>query len=156
VPLGVIGDVFEVMAQVDRRLTKVNSVDRIIRVNQPDRKPGASQLCSSQGDAVARYLTPHARRIADAPMDVVPQISWGNTVLACTNRGLCSGVLKGHSKQAILLGCPLLQLWYHERFTIGRPVVSLHSYEALPEGHDPSDRFTMGSLWCLRTVISYF
>jgi hypothetical protein len=31
--LGVIGDVFGVMAQVDRHLTKVNSVDRIIRVN---------------------------------------------------------------------------------------------------------------------------
>jgi hypothetical protein len=33
VPLGVIGDVFEVMAQVDRRLTKVNTNDRILRVN---------------------------------------------------------------------------------------------------------------------------
>jgi hypothetical protein len=33
VPLGVVGNVFEVMAQVDRRLTKVNTVDRIIRVN---------------------------------------------------------------------------------------------------------------------------
>jgi hypothetical protein len=31
--LGVIGDVFEVMAQVDRRSTKVNTIDRIIRVN---------------------------------------------------------------------------------------------------------------------------
>jgi hypothetical protein len=31
--LGVIGDVFGVMAQVDRHLTKVNSVDRIIRAN---------------------------------------------------------------------------------------------------------------------------
>jgi hypothetical protein len=103
-----------------------------------------------------RYLTPHARRIADAPMDAVPHINWGNTVLAYTNRGLCLGVLKGRSKQAILLGRPLLQLWCHERFTIGRPVVSLHSYEALPEGHDPRDRFTMGSLWCLRTVIYYF
>jgi hypothetical protein len=41
--LEVIGDVFEVMAQVDRRLTKVNTVDRIIRVNKPGRKPGASQ-----------------------------------------------------------------------------------------------------------------
>jgi hypothetical protein len=40
--LGVIGDVFEVMAQVDRRLTKLNTVDRIIRVNKPGRKPGAS------------------------------------------------------------------------------------------------------------------
>jgi hypothetical protein len=34
--LGVIGYVFEVMAQVDRRLTEVNSVDRIIRVKEPD------------------------------------------------------------------------------------------------------------------------
>jgi hypothetical protein len=31
--LGFVGDVFEVMAQVDRGLTKVNAVDRIIRVN---------------------------------------------------------------------------------------------------------------------------
>jgi hypothetical protein len=31
--LGFVGDVFEVMALVDRRLTKVNTVDRIIRVN---------------------------------------------------------------------------------------------------------------------------
>jgi hypothetical protein len=44
VSLGFVGDVFEVMAQVYRRLTKVNTVDRIIRVNDPDRKPGASQV----------------------------------------------------------------------------------------------------------------
>jgi hypothetical protein len=31
--LGFVGDVFEVIAQVDRRLTKVNTVDGIIRVN---------------------------------------------------------------------------------------------------------------------------
>jgi hypothetical protein len=31
--LGFVGDVFEVMAQVDRRLTKVNTVDWVIRVN---------------------------------------------------------------------------------------------------------------------------
>jgi hypothetical protein len=31
--LGVIGEVFEVMAQVDRRLTEVNAVDLLIRVN---------------------------------------------------------------------------------------------------------------------------
>jgi hypothetical protein len=35
VSLGVVGDVFEVMAQVDRRLTKVNSVDQIFMVNKP-------------------------------------------------------------------------------------------------------------------------
>jgi hypothetical protein len=34
--LGVIGDVFEVMAQVDRHLTKDNSVNRMIRVKEPD------------------------------------------------------------------------------------------------------------------------
>jgi hypothetical protein len=34
VSLGFVGDVFEVMAQVDRRLTKVNTVDRIIRVEE--------------------------------------------------------------------------------------------------------------------------
>jgi hypothetical protein len=33
VSLGFVGDVFEVMAQVDRRLTKVNTVDLHIWVN---------------------------------------------------------------------------------------------------------------------------
>jgi hypothetical protein len=32
--LGFVGDVFEVMAQVDRRLTKVNAVDRFISLNK--------------------------------------------------------------------------------------------------------------------------
>jgi hypothetical protein len=32
VSLGIVGDVFEVMAQVDRHLTKVNTVDWVIRV----------------------------------------------------------------------------------------------------------------------------
>jgi hypothetical protein len=84
-------------------------------------------FCSSQVDTVARYLIPHARRIADAPLDVVPQISWGNSVLASAYRGLCSGVLKGREAELILLSCPLLlQLWCHERFVIGRPVVALY------------------------------
>jgi hypothetical protein len=33
VSLGFVGDVFKVMAQVDRRLTKVNAVDLLIKVN---------------------------------------------------------------------------------------------------------------------------
>jgi hypothetical protein len=65
-------------------------------------------FCSPQGDAVVRYLIPHAQRIADAPLDVVPQISWGNSVLASAYRGLCSGVLKGRVVESILLSCPLL------------------------------------------------
>jgi hypothetical protein len=40
--LGFVGDVFEVMAQVDRRLTKVNVVDLLIRVNNSGSKLGAS------------------------------------------------------------------------------------------------------------------
>jgi hypothetical protein len=113
-------------------------------------------FCSSQGDAVARYLIPHARRITDAPLDVVPQISWGNSILASAYRGLCSGVLKGRSAEPILLDCPLLlQLWCHERFAIGHPVIPLYAYEPLPEGYDLCDRFTMGSLWCLQKVICY-
>jgi hypothetical protein len=33
--LGIVGDVFEVIAQVDRRLTKVNTVDLLIGVDTP-------------------------------------------------------------------------------------------------------------------------
>jgi hypothetical protein len=33
VSLGIVGDVYEVMAQVNRHLTKIYTVDRIIRVN---------------------------------------------------------------------------------------------------------------------------
>jgi hypothetical protein len=88
---------------------------------------------SSQGDVVERYLIPHTRRVADAPLDDVPQIIWGNSVLAGTYRGLCLGVLKGCLAEAILFICPLLlQLWCHERFAIGWPVVPLYAYEPLP------------------------
>jgi hypothetical protein len=71
-------------------------------------------------------------------------------------RGLCSGVLKGRSVEAIFFGYPLLlQLWCHEQFTIGRPAKPLHAYEPLQKGHDPLDRFMMGLVWCHRMVISY-
>jgi hypothetical protein len=83
--------------------------------------------------------------------------SFGATLfLRARTGGLCLGVLKGRSAEPILLGCPiLLKLWCHERFVIGRQVVPLYAYEPLPKGHDPRARFTMGSLWCLRKVISY-
>jgi hypothetical protein len=41
---GFVIDVFEVMAQVDRRLIKVNTVDRIIRVNYPAENLGCHSL----------------------------------------------------------------------------------------------------------------
>jgi hypothetical protein len=37
---------------IDRRLTKVNSVDKIIRVNKPGWKPGASQALTYQAGEV--------------------------------------------------------------------------------------------------------
>jgi hypothetical protein len=43
------------MAHVDHRLTQVNSVDRIIRVNNPGRKPGASQLTPLKQNLVPRF-----------------------------------------------------------------------------------------------------
>jgi hypothetical protein len=56
---------------------------------------------------------------------------------------------------AILLGCPLLlQMWIHEQFDIGRPRADLLEYEPLAGGTDPADLPTMGSLWCLRKVMT--
>jgi hypothetical protein len=52
-------------------------------------------VCSSQGDAMARYLIPHVRRITDALLDVVPQIIWGNSVLASAYRGPVLGGVEG-------------------------------------------------------------
>jgi hypothetical protein len=77
-------------------------------------------FCSSHGDAVPKFFIPYARRIADTPLDAVPQINWGSVVLAYTYRGKCTGVSKGHVDKAILVSCPvLLQLWCHERFLVG-------------------------------------
>jgi hypothetical protein len=83
------------------------------------------------------------------------QISWGNAVLAATYRGLCSTVTRPTSREAILLGCPLLvQMWIHEWFDIGRQRTDLSEYEAGADGTDPADLPTMGSLWCLREVMT--
>jgi hypothetical protein len=50
------------------------------------------------------------------------------------------GVSKGCAAEPILLSCPpLLQLWCHEQFAIGRPVVPLYAYKPLPDGHNPRD-----------------
>jgi hypothetical protein len=91
---------------------------------------GWVRFCESAGDSVSRCLIPWAQRIADAPLDQMPQICWGNTVLAATYRGLFSTVTRPTSREAILLGCPLLlQMLIHERFDIGRPRTDLSEYE---------------------------
>jgi hypothetical protein len=59
------------------------------------------------------------------------------------------------SREAILLGCLLLlQMWIRERFDIGRPRADLSEYEPLVDGTDSADLPTMGSLWCLRKVMT--
>jgi hypothetical protein len=52
-------------------------------------------FCSLQGDAVPMYLILHARRITDVPLDAVPQIIWGNSVLASAYRGAVLGGVEG-------------------------------------------------------------
>jgi hypothetical protein len=65
-------------------------------------------------------------------------------------------VTRPTSREAILLGCPLLlQMWIHERIDIGRPRTDLSEYEPPADGTDPADAPpTMGSLWCLRKVMT--
>jgi hypothetical protein len=46
-------------------------------------------FCSSKGDAVARYLIPHAQRIADAPLHAMPQIAWA-TLFLRARTGACA------------------------------------------------------------------
>jgi hypothetical protein len=46
-------------------------------------------------------------------------------------------------------------MWIHERFDISRPKADLSEYEPLPDDTDPADLPTMGSLWCLRKVMSF-
>jgi hypothetical protein len=59
------------------------------------------------------------------------------------------------SREAILLGCPLLlQMWIHEWLNIGRPRMDLSEYEPPADGTDPEDLPTMGCLWCLRKVMT--
>jgi hypothetical protein len=100
-------------------------------------------------------MIPWAQKIGDAPLEKMPHISWGSAVLAATYRGLCSVVTRLTSRKAILLGCPLLlHMWIHEQFDIGRPKTDLSEYEAVADGTDPADLPTMGSLWCLRKVMT--
>jgi hypothetical protein len=100
-------------------------------------------------------MIPWAQRIADAPLEQMPQISWGSAVLEAMYRGLCSAVTMPTSREAILLGCPLLlQMQIHKRFDIIRPRTDLSEYEPAADGTDPADLPTMGSLWCLRKVMT--
>lgn len=114
---------------------------------------------SSHHDSVDKHLIPYAQQIADAPLDAVPQFSWGSAVLAATYRALCDACTR-RSQAGTLAGCPLLlMLWSFERFDIGRPELS--SYEDYEEAmyqvdafgnRDPIDAPTMGSIWTKRNV----
>ncbi|CAO2171979.1 unnamed protein product [Urochloa humidicola] len=112
---------------------------------------GWIMFCSSQGNSAPKHLVPFARAIAEAPLEDVPQYSWGSAVLVATYRGLCSGCFKSSSLEPIFVGCPLLlQLWAHERFPVGRPRIDTTPYRDIAPDIDDRDRPTMGSMWCLR------
>jgi hypothetical protein len=58
-------------------------------------------------------------------------------------------------REVILLGCPLLlQMWIQERFDISQPRTDLSEYKPVADGTDPAELPTMGSLWCLRKVMT--
>jgi hypothetical protein len=44
-------------------------------------------FCESAGDSVSRYLIPWAQRTVNAPLEQMPQISWGSAILTATYRG---------------------------------------------------------------------
>jgi hypothetical protein len=46
-------------------------------------------------------------------------------------------------------------MWIHEQFCIDHPKADLSEYEPLLEDTDPADLPTMGSLWCLRKVMTF-
>jgi hypothetical protein len=41
-------------------------------------------FCESARDSVSWYMIPWAQRIADAPLEQMPQISWGSAILGAT------------------------------------------------------------------------
>jgi hypothetical protein len=65
----VVGDVFEVMAQVDHRLTKVNAFDWTIRVNGPAEnlgrhsQPPLNRISSRDSTTRLEQLLPTRRRL---------------------------------------------------------------------------------------------
>ena len=108
-------------------------------------------FCSTSGNVVPKHYLAYARHVADAPMEEVARFSWGSTVLAATYRGLCMTCMKSSAAEPMFVGCPLLlQLWAHERFQIGRPLIDPEPYTNFP--HDDIDGPTMGAFWCNRRV----
>jgi hypothetical protein len=63
-------------------------------------------FCESVGDSVSLCMIPWAHRIVDAPLEQMPQISWGSAILAATYRGLCSAVTRPTSREANPSGVP--------------------------------------------------
>ena len=74
-------------------------------------------FCNSASNFVPMHYLHFARHVVDAPLEAIPQFSWGSAVLAATYRGLCTTCSKTGGVEPIFGGCPLLlQLWAHERF----------------------------------------
>ncbi|WVZ95244.1 hypothetical protein U9M48_041035 [Paspalum notatum var. saurae] len=106
---------------------------------------GWVMFCSSAGSFVPKHLLPFARYVADAPLEAIPQFSWGSAVLAATYRGLCTGCLKSSGAEPIFGGVRYFCSSPGSReVSIGRPAVLHMPYEGYPM--DDVDGPTMGSL----------
>ncbi|KAL6838864.1 hypothetical protein ACP4OV_031300 [Aristida adscensionis] len=57
---------------------------------------GWVMFTSTHGNTFDARWIEYARRIADAPLDQIPQLSWGSAVLCGTNRGLATRVSRPH------------------------------------------------------------
>ena len=55
---------------------------------------GWVMFTTSHGNTVDARWIAYARAIADAPVDAVPQMSWGSAVLCATYRGMCDACVR--------------------------------------------------------------
>jgi hypothetical protein len=108
---------------------------------------GYVMFCGSQGDAVSRLLTPTRGGLPTPPWRTCPR-STGCCGFGRDVQGLCTGCTKTGTQSILLEFSLLLHLWSYKRLPVGRPSVDRSPCRALEEGHNPTNRPTMGSMWC--------
>jgi hypothetical protein len=114
---------------------------------------------SSRHDTIDRHFIHYAAQIAYAPLEAIPQYSWGSVVLVPTYWALCDACTR-RTLTSTLAGLPLLlMLWWFERFDITRLTLSsydpydneMYVFDHLGEANE-LDAPTMGTLWLSRDV----
>ena len=114
---------------------------------------GWVMFTGSHRNTVDARLIPLARQIAERNIAPSTQFSWGSAVLAATYRGFCNACIKTGQREAIFTGCPLLvMLWSYERFSFGRPYMSVAVAHKDDYTDAVDDRPTFGTRWCYGPV----